>query len=146
MNGGFVRVTALRPFRRGGFAFGPEAVVIDARELLPQQLQAIVEESMLRVEISVDGETWVVPDVAMRGALVALSKATAGMSREEFAAAYVDGSLDNHLHELLDASRPVPVIEPEPEPVLDPEPVIEPEPVVEPDAPATKRRGAKADS
>lgn len=140
MNGGFVRVTALRPFRRGGFAFGPEAVVIDARELLPQQLQAIVEESMLRVEISVDGETWVVPDAAVRDALVALSKATAGMSREDIAAAFADGRLDSHLHELLDASHPVPVIEPEPEPV------VEPELVVEPDAPATKRRGAKADS
>lgn len=140
MNGGFVRVTALRPFRRGGFAFGPEAVVIDARELLPQQLQAIVEESMLRVEISSDGETWVVPDVAMRGALAVLSEATAGMSREDVAAAFADGRLDSHLHELLDASHRVPVIEPEPAPVIDPVPVVEP------DSPATKRRGAKADS
>ena len=59
--GSCLRVTAATDgFRRAGFRFGPEPVIIPADQLDPDKMIALVGEPRLVVEASRDGENFAV--------------------------------------------------------------------------------------
>ena len=135
---GSVRVTARRAgFRRAGFVFGPEPREIRADALTPEQLVAMLDEPMLEVTISRDGETFYsVPQAHLR-AFRTLANATAGMAPGEVRAKLervdLDPFADPGQHEALreaedpgvgagadhpDRKGPVPQPKADPDPTL----------------------------
>ena len=51
-----IRVTALVPFRRAGFGFGPEPLTIPRHEISDEQLGLLLAETRLTVETSTNGD------------------------------------------------------------------------------------------
>lgn len=107
-----LRVTAtVASFWRAGLQFTREPRRLDATVLTPAQIVQLLDETMLIVEATLDGETWTVVDrhAAELLWLRELARRTAGMTVDEVRQAMADGTLgvaDDVLNAMRAAASP----------------------------------------
>ncbi|RHW17196.1 hypothetical protein D1610_11645 [Sphingomonas gilva] len=91
--GGTIRVSAVRPFRRAGFAFGREPTILTAEDVTPEQLVRLLDEPLLAVHMAMDGR-WVTFPGQELAELRQLAEETRGLTRDAIRARLLTGGLN----------------------------------------------------
>lgn len=91
---GVIRVTAPRPFWRGGLQFGPEPRDLTGEDVTAGQFAAILAEPMLTVMVSMDGDLFVAPPTEWRDGIARIALGHSGLTMAEVGAKLASGEIE----------------------------------------------------